>query len=68
MISRYNHLAQGDHSKGTKFQNGCFAFCHCFRGGDKRDRRKLNCEGHRTYVIESGSALLTLVEPKSQKR
>ena len=30
-------------------KNGCLAFCQCFRGGDKRDERKLNCEEHKTW-------------------
>ena len=29
-------------------KNSCLAFCQCFRGGDKRDERKLNCEEHKT--------------------
>lgn len=43
VISFYNHPAWGDYSKGARFQIGCLAFCQCFGGIDKGDRRKLNC-------------------------
>ena len=44
VIARYNHLAQGDYSSSDKFQNGCIAFCQCYRGSDILDRRKCNFE------------------------
>ena len=39
MISCYNHLTQGDYSRGSKFQNGCLTFCQCYTGCDKHDRK-----------------------------
>ena len=38
-ISCYNHLTQGDYSRGSKFQNGCLTFCQCFTGSDKHERK-----------------------------
>ena len=32
VISRYNYLAWGKYSVGAEFQNGCLAFCQCYRG------------------------------------
>ena len=39
MISCYNHLTQGDYSRGSKFQNGCLTFYQCYTGCDKHDRK-----------------------------
>ena len=35
IISCYNHLAQGDYSRGAKCQNGCSTFCQCYVGSNK---------------------------------
>ena len=47
ITSYYNHLAPGDYSRVTKFQNGCLTFCHWFQGSDKLNRRKFNWEEHK---------------------
>ena len=44
ITSYYNHLAPGDYSRVTKFQNGCLTFCQWFQGSDKLNRRKFNWE------------------------
>ena len=38
VISRYNHLAQGDYSRSTKFKNGCLAFFQFYRESDQHDK------------------------------
>ena len=38
VISRYNHLARGHYSRGTKFKNGCLAFFQCYRERDQHDK------------------------------
>ena len=48
IISCYNHLAQGDYSRGAKCQNGCFTFCQCYVGSDKcylGENTLLKCRG-----------------------
>ena len=48
IISCYNHLAQGDYSRGAKCQNGCFTFCQCYIGSDKCylvENTLLKCRG-----------------------
>ena len=46
-MSRYNHLARDDNSRGVKLKDGCFAFCHINLGSDERDRRKFISEEHK---------------------
>ena len=38
VISRYNHLAQGDYSRSTKFKNGYLAFFQFYRESDQHDK------------------------------